>query len=103
MKKVTMLLSIAAAALINVSAYAAPQFTLNVNSSLTADDPMFKGLNQFRDEVNKRSGGRIEVKVFPSSQLGSDEDVLEQARAGAELEGIRSGKIADRHNWLVTI
>ena len=24
-------------------------------------------------------------------------------RAGAELEGIRSGKIADRHNWLVSV
>jgi hypothetical protein len=24
-------------------------------------------------------------------------------RAGAELEGIRSGRIADRHNWLVAI
>jgi branched-chain amino acid aminotransferase len=25
------------------------------------------------------------------------------AKAGAELEGIRSGRIADRHNWLVSI
>ena len=24
-------------------------------------------------------------------------------RAGAELEGIRSGRIADRHNWLMSI
>ena len=24
-------------------------------------------------------------------------------RAGAELEGIRSGKIADRHGWLMSI
>jgi len=25
------------------------------------------------------------------------------ARVGAELEGIRSGRIADRHGWLMTI
>jgi len=62
---------------------AAPLYTLNVNSSLTAEDPMFKGLNQFKAAVEKRSAGQLEVKLFPSSQLGSDEDVLEQARADA--------------------
>ena len=29
--------------------------------------------------------------------MGADSPLL---RAGAELEGIRLGKIADRHNWL---
>ena len=32
--------------------------------------------------------------------MGPDNPLM---RAGAELEGIRSGKIADRHNWLVSI
>ena len=32
--------------------------------------------------------------------MGPDSPLM---RAGAELEGIRSGRIADRHNWLVTI
>ena len=35
------------------------------------------------DELNKRSEGRLDVKVFPSSQLGNDEDVIEQAIQGA--------------------
>jgi tripartite ATP-independent transporter DctP family solute receptor len=91
MKKMKLLVSLAAAALVCVGANAAPLYTLNVNSSLTPDDPMFKGLNQCRDEVGKRSGGRIEVKVFPSSQLGSDEDVLEQARSGAGVAVLVDG------------
>jgi len=33
-------------------------------------------------------------------KMGPDSPLM---RAGAELEGIRSGRIADRHNWLVTI
>jgi len=32
--------------------------------------------------------------------MGPDSPLM---RAGAELEGIRSGKIADRHNWLLSI
>ncbi len=91
MKKMMLLLSIAVAALGCVSVNAAPLYTLNVNSSLTADDPMFKGLNQFKAEVEKRSGGRIGVTLFPSSQLGSDEDVLEQARSGAGVAVLVDG------------
>ena len=74
-----------AAALAATLALAAPaaaaDFTLNVNTALTVDDPLFKGLEAFRDNVAKSSNGKIEIKLFPGSQLGPDEDVLEQARA----------------------
>ena len=82
MKKIKYL-SFAVASILVSSAAIAADFNLNVSSSLTIDDPMFKGLNQFKDGVEKASKGRISVKLFPSSQLGPDEDVLEQARAGA--------------------
>ncbi len=70
---------------------AAQAATLNVNSALTADDPMFKGLEAFKAGVESRSNGRIAVRLFPSSQLGSDEDVLEQARAGAGVAVLVDG------------
>jgi tripartite ATP-independent transporter DctP family solute receptor len=70
---------------------AAADFTLNVNTSLTVDDPLFKGLEAFRDNVAKSSKGRIEIKLFPGSQLGPDEDVLEQARAGAGVAVVVDG------------
>ncbi len=65
--------------------------TLNVNSALTADDPMFKGLEAFKAGVESRANGRVTVRLFPSSQLGSDEDVLEQARAGAGVAVLVDG------------
>ncbi|MGX9966801.1 C4-dicarboxylate TRAP transporter substrate-binding protein [Roseomonas sp. F4] len=65
--------------------------TLNVNSALTADDPLFKGLEAFKQGVESRSGGRMQVRLYPSSQLGSDEDVLEQARAGAGVAVVVDG------------
>ena len=91
MKKMILLLSVAAGFSICSAAHAAGEYKLNVSSALTAEDPMFKGLNQFKAEVEKRSAGKIEVKLFPSSQLGPDEDVLEQARAGAGVAVLVDG------------
>ena len=91
MKRMMLLLSVAAGFLIGSGVSAAPAYTLNVSTVLTMEDPMFKGLNQFKAEVEKRSAGQIEVKLFPSSQLGADEDVLEQARAGAGVAVLVDG------------
>lgn len=74
-----------------IRASLAQSATLNVNSALTADDPMFKGLEAFKTGVERRSGGRLQVRLYPSSQLGSDEDVLEQARAGAGVAVLVDG------------
>lgn len=69
----------------------AADHTLSINTALTTDDPLYKGLESFRDAVAERSGGAIEVKLFPNSQLGPDEDVLEQARAGAPVAVVVDG------------
>ncbi len=91
MKRGMLLLSSVVASLVLCTSAQSATYTLNVNSALTVDDPMFKGLNQFKAEVEKRSGGQIEVKLFPSSQLGPDEDVLEQARSGAGVAVLVDG------------
>ena len=69
----------------------AADWTLNVNTALSTDDPLFKGLEAFRANVAQRSGGKMEIKLFPGSQLGKDEDVLEQARAGAAVAVVVDG------------
>ena len=78
--------ALAAAAFVMASAPAlSADYTLSINTALTTTDPLYKGLESFRDAVAARSNGAIEVKLFPNSQLGPDEDVLEQARAGAPV------------------
>lgn len=64
---------------------------LNVNTALTRDDPLYKGLESFRDKVAERSKGDLTIRLFPGSQLGKDEDVLEQARAGANVAVVVDG------------
>lgn len=81
---------VGAVALFSAPAYAADH-TLSINTALNTNDPLYKGLESFRDAVAERSKGAIEVKLFPNSQLGPDEDVLEQARAGAPVAVVVDG------------
>lgn len=69
----------------------AADYTLNVNSALQPQDPLFQGLNAFKENVEKLTDGKIAVRLFPGSQLGKDEDVLEQARAGAGVAVVVDG------------
>ena len=92
MKPVKQVLSFAAAsAFAAIALPAAAQTVLNVNTALTTDDPMYAGLERMKANVEKRSAGKLQVRIFPGSQLGKDEDVLEQARAGANVAVLVDG------------
>src|SRR3546814_663652 len=82
---ITSLVAAGAMLLAAGSAAFAADYTLSVNTALATSDPLYKGLESFRDSIATASDGRLEVKLFPNSQLGPDEDVLEQARAGAPV------------------
>ncbi len=69
----------------------AQEYTLSVNTALATSDPLYKGLEAFQANVAEASDGRLTVQLFPNSQLGPDEDVLEQARAGAPVAVIVDG------------
>lgn len=81
----------AALALIGMTAGASAQAQLNINTALSTEDPIYKGLERMRDKVAERSGGKLTIRIFPGSQLGKDEDVLEQARAGANVAVVVDG------------
>ncbi len=44
--------------------------------------PQTAGVEKFAELVKQRSGGAINVQVFPGNQLGSDRDLLEQIKNG---------------------
>ena len=49
------------------------------------NDPLVLGLRQFKERVEERTDGRVQVSIFPSSQLGDTRDLQEQALAGANI------------------
>ncbi len=58
-------------------------FDLKISTSQTEQSLMFKAYDTLAKRINEKSQGRLNVKVFASSQLGNDEDVIEQAIQGA--------------------
>ena len=78
------------ALLVGGSAQAAG-WTLGINTALTTDDPMYKGLEKLQQSVEAKTKGEIKIRLFSGSQLGKDEDVLEQARAGANVAVLVDG------------
>ena len=88
LKRIAALLAVGLAAVVLP---AGAQTVLNVNTALTTDDPMYAGLERLKANVEKRSAGKLQIRIFPGSQLGKDEDVLEQARAGANVAVLVDG------------
>ncbi len=61
----------------------AAEFTLKFANNLPAAHPMNLRAQEAVARVLDATGGRVEIKVFPNNQLGSDTDVLSQLRSGA--------------------
>lgn len=64
---------------------AAADVTLRVTHEMAAQDAINIAAQRFAERVAERTGGAVDVKVFPSAQLGHDNDTLEQAKLGADL------------------
>lgn len=58
------------------------------------DYPTVKALNFMGEELGKLTNGKDTIKVFPSGQLGSEKDTIEQIELGAlDLLRINSGSL----------
>ncbi|MCE8032724.1 MAG: C4-dicarboxylate TRAP transporter substrate-binding protein [Halomonas sp.] len=77
---------IAAAVALTASANLAhAAYQLNLSSALSSQDPIVQAMEEASQTIAERSDGELTVRVFPNSQLGSDEDVVEQIRSGANV------------------
>ncbi|SEB03505.1 C4-dicarboxylate TRAP transporter substrate-binding protein [Rubrimonas cliftonensis] len=79
------LLGGAAAAFLLASPAAAQDFTLRFNHVLGPAEPFHEGFLAWAERVRERTGGRLEIDVFHSAQLGVEEDIIEQIRQGANI------------------
>ena len=60
----------------------AAEFTLKLATGQSLTQPINTRLDQAIGRIRDASGGRVEIKFFPASQLGSDTDLLSQIRNG---------------------
>lgn len=60
-------------------------YSLNLSTSLSPDDPVYKGLESFKKAVEARSDKKIRIKLFSSGQLGADNELIQHAQSGSNV------------------
>jgi tripartite ATP-independent transporter DctP family solute receptor len=66
-------------------AQAQAKHSLKFNHVLGPKEPYHDGFLQWAKAVEKRTQGGLKIDVFHSSQLGKEEDIIEQIRQGANI------------------
>lgn len=61
----------------------AAEFSYKIGTSTPSAHPFNTRLIEAGEKIAKASNGRMEFNVFPDSQFGGDNDILQQARSGA--------------------
>ena len=84
LKRTAKFVSIVAASASLMLAGAEAQTVLKVGHVLSADSPLDQGINKWAELVKERSGGEIEIQVFPAGQLGNALDQIENLSAGSQ-------------------
>ncbi|RKD76325.1 tripartite ATP-independent transporter DctP family solute receptor [Sinobaca qinghaiensis] len=67
-----------------------PSHELQVGIVVSESDPMYEGLESFKENVEERTDGDLAIEIFPDSSLGDTAEIQEQAIAGANV-----GTLAD--------
>lgn len=69
------------------------QFKMKCANIMPADHPLNVRLTEASAKLKEQTNGQVDLSIFPSSQLGTDADMLSQVRAGAIDIFVQSGLI----------
>lgn len=61
----------------------AADFEIKWGHSMAATHPLTVRGREAAEKIRSESGGRVDIQVFPDSQLGADNDMVSQVRTGA--------------------
>ena len=61
----------------------AAEFTFKIGNNVPVSHPRSVNLVAMANAINRESGGRIQMQVFPNNQLGGDASMFSQLRLGA--------------------
>jgi TRAP-type C4-dicarboxylate transport system substrate-binding protein len=65
-----------------VNAAVAGKINIDVNCTMKPGGASEASINKFKEIVEKESGGRMNVKIFMSGQLGKEKAILELLKLG---------------------
>jgi tripartite ATP-independent transporter DctP family solute receptor len=64
-------------------AVAQSEIKLKYGTAFPADHPGTLRIKEAAEAIRKDTGGKVDLQVYPTSQLGSEPDMISQVRAGA--------------------
>jgi TRAP-type C4-dicarboxylate transport system substrate-binding protein len=59
------------------------EIKLKYGTAFPADHPGSVRIKEAAEAIRKDTGGRVDLQVYPASQLGSEPDMISQTRSGA--------------------
>jgi tripartite ATP-independent transporter DctP family solute receptor len=74
---------VAAPAILRVTRAGAAEYQLKLANNTNDSHPLTIRMREAAANINRESNGKIDMQVFPNSQLGGDTDMLSQLRSGA--------------------
>ena len=97
MKRVFLKSMIATVALAAMGVVSAQEKTIKFANQNAAGHPIVQGMEKFKEIVEKQSGGKIKVNVFPGGTLGSDQANVSAIQGGTlEMASMNSGIFASQ-------
>ncbi|MEO4052082.1 TRAP transporter substrate-binding protein [Solibacillus sp. CAU 1738] len=60
-----------------------PKITFKLAHITPTDHMWHKASEKFNEELKARSGGKMQVEIYPASQLGTEADMVQQVEAGS--------------------
>jgi len=88
MKSLPAAFTIAIAGLFALNGASAQEIKIKFAHSLSTTEPAHLAAEYFAKNVAARTGGKVQISVFPAEQLGSGKDVNEMIRQGANVMNI---------------
>ncbi|HIV14392.1 MAG TPA: C4-dicarboxylate TRAP transporter substrate-binding protein [Candidatus Avisuccinivibrio pullicola] len=70
---------------------AAEPIVIRLGHDAHPGEPFYAGCEKWKELLEERSGGTMKLEVYPSSQLGSKEDLLDQIATGEAMSTLADG------------
>lgn len=67
------------------SSAAAADYTIKMSTQLSEGSPFVDSFHSWADAVREKTGGAVEIEVYTSAELGSDEDMIAKAMQGENV------------------
>ncbi len=75
------------------AAEAAPRYTAKITTTVQTGHPLVVGMEKFSARVKELTNGDVDVRVFPSSQLGGEVESLEGMKLGSVQGGMITSSV----------